>query len=162
MTDQGSRRSRPRVYRTREVFVGVAMNATATVGFALLAILSHTSSARVAGLIFAVVWCLLTWRSLRLGAYAESADVKVVGFVASRRIPWAQVESFAVLPAGRYKTVGHVIRKGAHRPIPIFAINPGSWWGRDPVDRAQQQIEQLNERLAEWRAANPTEADPRP
>jgi hypothetical protein len=144
------------------VFVSVAINAAATVGLALLAILGHTSSARLVGLIFAVVWGVWTWRALQVGAYARNDDVKVVGFVFSRRIPWSAIESFAVMPAGRYKTVGHVVRKGHHPPIPIFAISPGGWRGKDPVGRAHRQIEQLNERLGEWRSAHPTDGEMRP
>jgi hypothetical protein len=115
----------------------------------LVAILGSTSAGRVFGLVFGVLWATWTFRLFRMGAYPRVDGVKIVGFFFSRSVPWGDIDHFAVLPAGRYKTVGHFVRAGHHQPIPIFAISPGSWWGKDPVGRAEAQIDGLNRELAE-------------
>ena len=141
---------RPRVYRTIGT-VHAAVAATAmTVGFVVLALVP--GRAEVAGYVLAPLFALWTWPAWLMGVRVDDSGVKVTGYLLTKRIPWPDVERFAVMPAGNYPYVGHVIRTNGRRPVVIMGISTGRGKSEKHRLEAQKPIDQLNAALADWRA----------
>lgn len=116
-------------------------------------------AAQDVGFVFAPLCLVLTWRFWIWGVHIEPNGPKVCGLVVTRHVAWADVDRFAVLPAGRYPYVGQLIRKGHQPPIVILAISSSGGETEGARGRAQGPVDQLNEILTEWRQAHgPREA----
>jgi hypothetical protein len=112
----------------------------------LLAVLGHSSRAPLVGSVFAVLALLLAWRIFSAGVYLDTDAVKVVGFIRSWRVAWPDVERFDLRREGR-RNVAVLVRTREHLPVPILALSGGSG--------VQRWVDELNERLTEWRSAGP-------
>jgi len=75
-------------------------------------------------------------------------DVKVVTFFATRRVPWSEIDHFAVMPLGRYPYVGYVVRRDGQK-LPTFGLSTSSW-AREGAS-LQRPIDELNKVLADRR-----------
>ncbi len=106
------------------------------------AILGHKDEPLL-GSICAALFFAVTWRALICGVHIDPGGIKVVGFFVTRRLPWADIERFAVLPRGSYPWIAHVIVKGRHRPLPITGIGAGRGEKRRP--QVQRRVDELNE-----------------
>jgi hypothetical protein len=110
--------------------------------------------AEAVGYVFAPLWLIATWRGWRLGVHVEADGVKVVGFFASKRVPWNDIDRFELRPWQRYPYVGHVVLSGPRSAIPIAAITTAGGANDRHRRQAQEPIDRLNEALARWRSVN--------
>jgi hypothetical protein len=138
-----------RVYRTGALLVAFTMTAVGA-GFAVAAVSSP--NARV----FAAAWAALSfvwaWRSLMVGIYVEQNGVKVLGFLKTKHVAWADIDRFAVMPMGNYRFVGHIVLRDGRPPMSIWSLAVGN--RPDPEAkrlRVQRQVDELNQVLAQWR-----------
>lgn len=111
-------------------------------------------NAEVVGYVFAPVCFLVAWRMWNVGAHVGSEGVKVVGLFLTRRVPWADIERFDVLPTAQYPYVGHIIRKDS-RPVMIIAISTARGKTEKHRRTVQAPIDRLNEALDRWRSTQP-------
>lgn len=136
----------PRIYRTAGT-VRAAIGATAAVPVLLL-LGATTGGANVVWFIFAPLVAVLAWRCWKLGIRTARDGVQIVGFFASRRVSWIQVERFAVEPLGSYPFVAHVVlRNGDH--LPCLGLSSAA---RPNPDKkrllVQEPVDKLNQLLA--------------
>jgi hypothetical protein len=139
------------VYRTRDAVVGALIWSASTLGLVVLAVVP--GRAQVGGYVGAPLFALCAWRAWQMGAHVDDGGVKVVGFLFSRHVAWADIERFAVMPAGRYPYVGHIMR--FHGP-PVIVMAISTSRGKTEKHRleAQQPIDELNGLLAQWQCGH--------
>jgi len=153
VTAQGSVSHHRRVYRSVSTGRWAAGTSVAAVGFCVLAVLP--GKVHVAGFIGAPLFLLMAWRAWTAGIHVEADGVKIVGFLASRRVRWGDVDHFAVLPLGNYPFVGHVVLRDG-RQFGTYGISAAA----RPKSKAEQfrlqvqgPVDELNEVLGEQRGA---------
>jgi hypothetical protein len=130
------------------------------VGCAIVVALSRHTGARVFAGLDAVVCCVLAWRMWLIGTYVEPSAVRVVNYLRTIRVPWAEIEHFAALPAGQYPYVGHIIRKQGRAPVVMMGIESSPDESEENRRRVQAAIDPLNRALEEWRQrGNPVVAN---
>ena len=144
---------RPRVYRTGGAFAGAVLMTAITAATVVLALVPGRAEA--VGYVFAPLCAIATWRAWNWGVHVGTNGVKVCAQFFAKHIAWADIDRFALLPAGRYAFVGHVVRKDGHRPVMILAINADA-------RRAQEPIDLLNQALDEWRREHAQAESPHP
>jgi len=146
-----------RVYRTRDPLFGAAVMGAVAVAWAVAALVPAFASHKlqVAGYVWAPLFVLGTWRTLKVGVHVSNDGVKVTGFLASKRVAWPEIARFEVSPAGRYPYVGHVIRNNGRPPIVVLGINTARGKTEKHRLQAQRQVDGLNKELADWRARHP-------
>jgi hypothetical protein len=84
--------------------------------------------------------------------------VKVGSLLRSRKVPWSDVERFAVMPLGRYPYVGCVVLRDG-RKFGTFGLSTSAGHSEGRRLHVQRPIDELNEILAERRATGETTAD---
>jgi Bacterial PH domain len=124
--------------------VRAAVIATAVTAACVVIAVFVPGKADIAGIVWAPVWAVGSWRAWHRGLRVGDSGVTVVGLLVSRRIAWSDIEEFALLPAGRYPIVGHVVRTRGRAAVPIMGII-GS---RGRPQTAQRQIDELNDQLS--------------
>ena len=107
MTSPSSAPHSRRVYRSVSTTRAGVASSVVAVGMCVLVVVP--GGGRTLGFIGAPLFLLLTWRTWNVGIHVEADGVKVVAFLASRRVQWEDVDHFAVLPLGGYPFVGHVV-----------------------------------------------------
>jgi hypothetical protein len=141
---------KPRTVRSVSTLWWAVGSSVATIGWTALAV--RSTNARVAGIVFAVLFLVMTWRAWVAGIRVEADGVTVVGFLRSQRVAWKDIDHFAVLPLGGYPYVGHaVLRDG--RQLATYGIGAP---GRPRRERFRLQVQgpvdQLNAALEQWQA----------
>jgi hypothetical protein len=141
-----------RVYRTVST-VRASWGATAVmIGLVVLAVVP--GKAQLFGVIFGIPWLIATWRAWILGVYVEPACVRIVQYVTSRRVPWEDIDRFAVMPAGNYPFAGYIVLRAKHRPIVLAGMGAAARPNPEAKRlQVQRPIDELNEILEEWRQA---------
>jgi hypothetical protein len=111
----------------------------------------------VLAVVFAVVLLLLTVRMTQLGVHVSNTGIKVVNYVRSAEISWADVAGFDVRQYGQWRYVGHVLRHSSGRAVPILAMaGTGAIRGQSERgrERVQKPIDELNRLLERQRHAS--------
>jgi Bacterial PH domain len=134
------------VYRASGAIFGVAVSGAGFLGLFALALLGNGGGRPVAA-VFAIVLLWLTIRMIGLGVHVSDGGIKVVNYVRSTQIAWADVAGFDVRRYSSWRFVGHVVRQSGGRAIPILAI---AGQGRE---RVQQPIDELTQLLGRQRPA---------
>jgi len=147
-------RARSHVYRTIGTVHAAVASSVMTLGWVVLALIP--GRAEIAGYVCAPLFAAWTWPAWRMGVRVDTEGVKVTGYLVTKRVYWRDVERFAVLPAGPYPYVGHLIRTGGRRPIVIMGISTGRGKTEKHRLEAQRPIDELNEQLVRWQAQETT------
>lgn len=141
--------SRGRLYRSP----GTAYTAIATfVGTIVCAVEGiQPGKGRWVLVIGAVTLGLMSWREWTGGIRTRPDGVKVIGMLVSKRIPWREIDHFAVLPMGRYPWVGHVVLRDGRQigSVALSLAGPPSTEKR--ISRLQGKIDELNQALEQSR-----------
>ncbi len=136
----------PRTYRTAGTVR--AASATTVGAMAFLAFALVSSRGQTIGFVFTAILALAAWRMWIGGIHIEKDGIRVAGLFMSKRVLWAEIDHFAVLPLGQYPYVGHVVLRDGHQ-IPCIALAAA---GRPATERRRLQVQapvdQLNEILA--------------
>jgi hypothetical protein len=135
------------VYRSLDAVRGAAIATIFAIVFVVLAVLPGRTE--IPAIIWTPIWVIGTWRAWQRGVHLGKGGVTVVGLLATKRIPWTDIERFALMPAGRYPNVGHVVRSNGRPAVPVLAILAS----RDRPEDAQRTIDTLNDELAKHRVA---------
>lgn len=147
-TDETVRR--PRVYATS----GTRFTAFASIATGIIFFLVALAGGRAHGVWFAAaaVMLLLAWRAWMVGIRVSSDGVTIANVVLSRRVPWDDIDHFAVMPMGRHPYVGHVVLRDG-RSFGTLGIASSPRQNEAGRLRVQRPIDELNAVLAERRAA---------
>jgi hypothetical protein len=138
------------VYRSVSAVYGALPVTAASAGLVIAAIVPGRGE--LAGVILAPLFFVIAWRMWLLGVHVEADGVRVVGIVASKRVPWEEIDRFEVRQWQRYPYVGHVVLNSGRAAIPIVAITTTGPRGKEWTRRqAQAPVDRLNEALADWR-----------
>jgi hypothetical protein len=132
------------VYRASGARFGVAVSGVCFLGLFALALLGNGGGRPVA-VVGAIVLLWLTIRMVGLGVHVSDGGIKVVNYVRSTQIAWADVSGFDVRRYSSWRFVGHVIRQSDGRAIPILAM---AGQGRE---RVQEPIDELTRLLGQQR-----------
>ena len=138
-----SRHATRRVYRAGGTTWAAIGGTVGTLIFLLVAIFATKDT--IAGAVVAAFLALMSWRMWNVGIQVGAQEVRVVTFFLTRRVPWSEIDRFAVMPLGRYPYVGYVIRRGG-RKFPAFGLSTSSR-ARDGAS-VQRPIDELNTVLA--------------
>jgi hypothetical protein len=158
MTAEAHRRT---TYRSTEqawlfIVMGVVF-AAATIGGMVSSVAQGTTNS----LVFLIAIVPITWffviRLPRTGAYVESDGLRIVNPLRTLNIDWAEIVSFELGWSSQYgiRGVGLVNLAGG-RVVPIFGIQKPNPIFRPKNSSAQDLIAELNDVLAEVRAAQST------
>jgi hypothetical protein len=114
--------------------------------------------AAIVGLVFGPLCAVLAWRFWLAGVHVDSDEVRVNGYLFSKRIPWSEIERFTVEQAGPYPYVGRLIRKDGKPPVVLVGTGTGTRKTEYNRVTAQSPIDLLNRRLELWREQHEREA----
>jgi hypothetical protein len=155
MSDQGElagtlgekRRPQRRTYRSTETLLSAVGSGVAAIGFVAIAFSDQNGTVAA---VFAILMLAFAVRMSMVGIRVDSAGVKVVTFFASRSVPWAEVDRFAVLPLGRSPYAGYVVTRDGCQ-LGTFGLSSSSRKSERNRLRIQSSIDELNRILDEQR-----------
>ena len=149
-----------RVYRSVGTMRAAVLSTAGMVGIIVFAFVRSRGDELLVSVVtmLSILW---TWRSWTLGVYTDDRGITVRGVVRSKRIAWTDIDHFAVMPAGNYRFVGHVVPRDGRHPRPILSIAAANWPNPDKKQlQAQGPVDELNLALARWREATGQEQGP--
>jgi hypothetical protein len=110
------------------------------------------NSGRVEVGVFAAFMALLTWRVANGGFHVGDDDVRLSGFVFSRRMSWADVDRFETKPFGRYPLAAYVVLRDGRQFTSVLVASSGLEVDTGRVS-AKVVVEKLNQFLVDRRIA---------
>ena len=140
-------------YRTSGARDGALMFGAIAAGCVVFAAVTSHEGARVFGWVTAVVCLGIARRMWRVGIYVEPTGVMVVNYFWTSRVPWGDIDRFALRPAGQYPYVGHILRSNGGRRVVIAGIETPPGESEEHRLAAEAAIYPLNQALEAWRRA---------
>jgi hypothetical protein len=145
------RKIKQHVYRsggTTLAAIGAAISTAVLLAVAILSQRGHVAAAAIAAIL-----ALMTWRTWNAGIQVEQDGVKVAPTLASRKVPWPEIDRFAVPPLGRHPYVGHVALRDGRR-FGTFGLSTSSRKTEHNCLAIQRSIDNLNAALSDWHDAD--------
>jgi hypothetical protein len=132
-----------------------------TVGGAGFLVVGVTAGrGRIAAFVAGALLLLAAWRAWGAGIRVGTDGVKVATLLLSRRVPWSDIDRFAVMPLGRYPYVGFVVLRDG-RKFGTFGLSTSAGQSERKRLHVQRPIDELNEILGDRRATGETTRDRR-
>jgi hypothetical protein len=149
-------RSPRRIYRSVATLWAAILSAMGGVAGLVLG----TSVSRGQFVLFAggALLLLVGCRMSLVGIRAGTDSVTVATLFSSRKVPWSNVDHFAVMPLGRYPYVGYVVLRDG-RKFGTFGLSTNAGESETKRLHVQRPVDELNQMLASRQERpTPTEA----